>query len=287
VRGSVHSAFAWLTTSSSSAAAFFAHAYREADVVGIAADQAAQPHRIGELARVRLEVQRDAGTALRQRHRLHGELAVGAGLPVHAGFRGRARLARAHRDTLGDDERRVEPDAELADERRGFLLVPGQGAEEFRRARAGDSAEVGDGFGARHADAVVADGHRAGVGVGVDRDAEVGVVAEQPAVGDGREAQPVAGIRRIGDQLAQEDLPVAVQGVDHELQQLTHLGLKAVRLSAGAAGRGGVRAGDRCRLGCCGGFGCCGCHGALDARNWGAQSCDLGSGAGFFKRGGA
>ncbi len=69
---------------------------------------------------------------------------------------------------------------------------------------------------------------------------------EQRGVGDGREAQPVAGIRGIGDQLAQEDLPVAVQGVDHELQQLTHLGLKAVRLPLRCrrrAGRGSVSAG--------------------------------------------
>ncbi len=75
---------------------------------------------------------------------------------MHAGFRGRARLARAHLDTLGDDERRVEADAELADELRRLLLIAGQRAEEFRGARAGDGAEVGDGLGARHADAVVA-----------------------------------------------------------------------------------------------------------------------------------
>ena len=44
------------------------------------------------------------------------------------------------------------------------------------------------------------------------------------------EAQLVAGVGGVGDQLAQEDLPVAVQRVDHELQQLADFGLETVRL---------------------------------------------------------
>ena len=79
-------------------------------------------------------------------------------------------------------------------------------------------------------------------GVRIDADAELaGPGASSAAVGDGREAQPVAGIGGVGDQLAQEDLPVAVQGVDHELQQLAHLGLEAVGLPRGRPQRARAR----------------------------------------------
>jgi hypothetical protein len=37
----------------------------------------------------------------------------------------------------------------------------------------------------------------------------------------------------VGDQLAQEDLAMAVQRVDHQLQQLPHLGLEAVGFAGG------------------------------------------------------
>ena len=40
------------------------------------------------------------------------------------------------------------------------------------------------------------------------------------------ESQPVVGVRGVGDQLAQEDLPLAVQRVHHEVQELLDLGLK-------------------------------------------------------------
>ena len=61
------------------------------------------------------------------------------------------------------------------------------------------------------------------------------------AVRERREAQPVAGIRGVGDQLAQEDLPVAVERVDHELEELAHLGLEAVGFAAAARFSGVAR----------------------------------------------
>jgi hypothetical protein len=158
---------------------------------------------------------------------------------AHARLGRRARLARAHLDPVGDDERGIEPHAELADEGGGLLLITREGAEELRRARARDGPQVRDRLLAAHADAVI--GHRDGArgGVGIDADAEFGVLAQKLAVRDGREAHPVAGIGGVGDQLPQEDLAVAVERVDHELQQLTHLGLEAVGL-AGSGGGGGL-----------------------------------------------
>ena len=59
------------------------------------------------------------------------------------------------------------------------------------------------------------------------------VVLEQRLVVQRLEAQLVAGVRRVGDQLAQEDLAVRVQRMDHELQELPDLGLEAQGLAVG------------------------------------------------------
>jgi hypothetical protein len=40
----------------------------------------------------------------------------------------------------------------------------------------------------------------------------------------------------IGNQLAQEDLAIRVQRVDHQLQELPHLGLEAEGLAVGVGG---------------------------------------------------
>ena len=184
---------------------------------------------LGVLLGIALQVQDDARAALGARHRLHGEIAIGARLPAHAALRRRARLAGQDLDAIGHDECRVEADAELADELRVLLLIPGEGAKELRRAGFGDGAEVGDRLLARHADAVVADRERAGLRIGVDPDGKLGAGLQQRGIGDRRKAQPIIRIGGVGDELAQEDLPVAVQGVDHELHELAHFGLKAVR----------------------------------------------------------
>jgi hypothetical protein len=213
---------------------FLGHAHREADVIGVAADEPAQAQRVGELTRVLLQVQRHRRAAPRERDVLDRELPVGARLPAHARLGRRAGAAGVHLDPVGDDERGVEADAELTDELRGLLLVTGKRAEELGGARAGDGAEVGDRLLARHADAVVGDGERAGLRVGVDADAELRVFREERALADGEEAQAVAGVGGVGDELAKEDLAVAVERVDHELQELANLRLEAVGLPGGA-----------------------------------------------------
>ncbi len=80
------------------------------------------------------------------------------------------------------------------------------------------------------------DGHRGSGGVRIDADREFRVLREQLRLRDRSETQPVAGIGGVGDQLTQEDLPVAVERVDHELQELTHFGLEAVGLARARAG---------------------------------------------------
>ena len=107
--------------------------------------------------------------------------------------------------------------------------VPGQLLDELPRPRLGDGADVVDDLLARHADAVVADGDGPRVRVRLDVDREVGLVAEKRGVRQRLEAQLVARVGRVRDELAQEDLLVRVQGVDHQIEQLTGLGLKGMR----------------------------------------------------------
>src|SRR5262245_29357799 len=88
------------------------------------------------------------------------------------------------------------------------------------------NSEVLDGLLARHADAVVTDRERALVAIGVDPDREVALGAHEARLGDRGEAQTVVGVRCVRNQLPEKDLPVAVQGMDHQLQQLTDFGLE-------------------------------------------------------------
>ena len=87
-------------------------------------------------------------------------------------------------------------------------------------------AERLDQFVAAHADAVVADGHGARVGVVADVDMQVGITRQQLGMLDGLEAQLVAGVGGVGDQLAQEDFLVRVQRVGHQVQDLGDFGLE-------------------------------------------------------------
>ena len=88
------------------------------------------------------------------------ELAVAARLPVHARSGIEPGAARIDVDPVGDDERGIEADAELADQLRVLLLVAGHAREEFGGARLGNRAEMLDRLLAAHADAVVGNGDR-------------------------------------------------------------------------------------------------------------------------------
>ena len=66
---------------------------------------------------------------------------------------------------------------------------------------------------------------------------ELEVVLEQRLVVQRLEPQLVAGVRRVGDQFAQEDLAIRVQRMDHELQELPDFGLEAQGLAVGCGQR--------------------------------------------------
>ena len=93
----------------------------------------------------------------------------------------------------------------------------------------GDGAQVLDDLLVAHADAVVAHGEGSRFLVERDPDLELPLPFVQVIVGQGFEAQLVRRIGRVGDELPQEDLLVAVEGVDHEVEQLLDLGLEPKR----------------------------------------------------------
>ena len=135
-----------------------------------------------------------------------------------------ARLARGHLHPVGDHEGGVEADAELADQA-GPLLGLGRGQRRAERAGAGagDGAQVVDQLLAAHADAVVGDQQRAGALVGHDADLGLGGRRER-GVGQRLEAAPVHRIGGVGHQLAQEDFPLGIERVHHEVEQPPDLG---------------------------------------------------------------
>ena len=130
-----------------------------------------------------------------------------------------------HLDAVRHHERRVEPDAELADQARAVFRL-GELFHECARAGTGDGAEIVDQLLPSHADAVIGDGERAFVLVGHDADRKGRAVRGQPRLGDPLVAQPVACVRRIGNQLAEENVGFGVNRMHHQPKQFGDLGLE-------------------------------------------------------------
>jgi hypothetical protein len=196
------------------------------DEVGELLNHLPQPPFVEELFGVVLEVQGHVGAAGRLRHRLDRERPLAVRLPTDAVL-GLADGARDDRHLVGNHERRVEADTELADQFRPLAdLLALQVLQEGARARLGDRAELVDDALARHADAVVGDGQRLGVLVGDDPDHPVLVVLQQLLVLERVEFDLVDGIAGVGDQFTEEDFAVGVEGVSDDVQQLLQLGLE-------------------------------------------------------------
>ena len=149
-------------------------------------------------------------------------------------------------DGAGDDahllahhEGGIEADAELADDvhigevveslrlaGRAFGSGLGLGGLELEGIGVGDGAQVLVQFVLGHADAVVGHGDRPLVGGKAHRDGQVVAAHSHRRVGEAAEVQLVHRIGRVGDKLAQENLAVGVDGVDHEVEQFLALCLE-------------------------------------------------------------
>ena len=189
-----------------------------------------------------VEMKGDAGAALRrvfERERRDGERALAVRRPAPGLACSSA--AGVDDDLVGDHERRVKADAELADQRRSFLarVIGGKLVEERLGAGAGDGAEPLGQVLAGHADAVVGEGQRLGVGIDRDLDRERSAVLDQFRLGDRLVAQFLAGVGGVGDELADENLAVGIDRMDHQMQQARNVGLEALgaRLRWSGSGR--------------------------------------------------
>ena len=203
----------------------------EGDVVGVLLDDLLQAPAVGVLRAFFVEVDEDGGAGALARASRRGSMSK----PVLPSLVQRQVLSspalREMTSTLSATMKTlVEADAELADEVGVLLGVAGELREEVLRAGAGDGAEVRDEVFLVHADAGVGDGEglvrlrRArGRCAGVDAIADERLVG---VVGEGQVAQLVERVGGVGDQLAQEDLGVRVEGMDDELEELADFGLK-------------------------------------------------------------
>ena len=108
--------------------------------------------------------------------------------------------------------------------------------QEGPGAGARDGAEIVDQLLAVHADAGVGDRERAGRLVGLDADREPSVAGQQLRLGDRLVAQLVAGVGGVGDQLAQEDLGLGIDRMNHQVQEFGDLRLEDVGLGRCACG---------------------------------------------------
>ena len=202
------------------------HADRMFDEIGILLDQLADLPLFQEVLRLFLQMEDDIRAARRLVAFLQRVEAVAFGLPFHA-LSVRACAARQHRHFVGDHERGIETDAELADQlRRQILFIGGQLLQELLRAGTRDRADVVLDFLRRHADAVVAHCQRLGVFVNDQFDFPLRIVAQQAFILQRVETDAVDGVRRIGNQFPQEDLLVRIQRVDDQIQQFLNFCLE-------------------------------------------------------------
>ena len=213
--------------------AFFRHELDgEQDVVGIGMNDALNLEGLEIFPGIVLQVQDDLGAS---RHA--GRLLVAGAGDLEAGAAGGspgpdialAGAAADHDDLLGDHEGGIEADAELADQAEAVLGLLQLGHERLG-AGAGDGAEMIDQLLPLHADAVVGDHERFGLLVRGDADLERVALAQQRRAGNRLVAELVAGVGGVGDELAQEDVGLGIDGVHHEVQQLGNLGLEGLRM---------------------------------------------------------
>ena len=225
------------------------------DEVGVAPHQAAQHPRVTEVLVVRvvrvagLEVQADARAQGCVRNVLDRVLARSPRSPArpHA----LAGTPGLDRDLVRDHEARIETDPELPDQfghLRGVRsIAAARHFEEAPSSRTCDRAQARNQLLAAHADSVV-DHVQDSLGrLGLQPDGRPVSVRQELRARQGLEAQLVERVGGVRDQLAQEDLLVRVQRVDHEVQQFLDLGLEGERLLGGHLGSMGKREQDPTR----------------------------------------
>ena len=201
----------------------------EADEVGVALEDLADAVGFGEFGGVFFEVKDDGTAAFLLGgggvDGVAGGAVAGPGEVLVVGAPG----VGGDGDFVGDHEGGVEADAELADDF-GFVAFAGvfEGGGEGFGAGVGDGAEVFDELVTGHAEAVIGDGEGAFFLVGGEGDFEGEIGLEDVVFGELGVAEFFEGVRGVGDELADEDFPVGVEGVDDDVEELFDFGLEFV-----------------------------------------------------------
>ena len=107
-----------------------------------------------------------------------------------------------------------------------LLLITAQLLHESGRARFGDGAQIVHHLIAGHTNTVVIDGDGFGVGVCAHTNPVISAAGKAP-IANYRESMFIDCVRRIRDQLPQEDFPIGIERMNHEVKQTLRLGLKA------------------------------------------------------------
>ena len=136
------------------------------------------------------------------------------------------RFTRDHHNAVCNDKRGIETHAELPDQLTILLLIAAQLLHESGRARFGDGAQIVHHLIAGHTNTVVIDGDGFGVGVCAHANPVISAAGKAP-IANYRESMFIDCVRRIRDQLPQEDFPIGIERMNHEVKQTLRLGLKA------------------------------------------------------------
>ena len=135
--------------------------HRQRDVIGVFADDRTHAPVVEEIVLAFAQVQRDLGTAIGFVNVGNGIFAFASGFPEDAVFGAVARRAGTDGNFIGNNKRRIEAHAELANQLAVFRLVRAHGLKERFGAGLGDGAEMVDDLIAIHTNAVIGDGQGA------------------------------------------------------------------------------------------------------------------------------
>ena len=207
------------------------HPNRVADIVGVFFHDARNPMRLEELviallALVLLDDQRNLGAMPFLLTFLDRVAIRAVRLPAERLFRTK-RLAH-HGDTGCDHKRRIKPDAELPDyvDLIVFLVL----LLERQRTTLGNGAEIALQLLSGHSAAVVGDLQGAGILVHHKVDRKIRAGEASCTIRQRMVIELVDRVGRVGDQLAQEDFPMGVDRVDHQVEQAFGFRLKLLCL---------------------------------------------------------
>ena len=201
------------------------HGNRVTDIVGILLDQALEGHLVGVVfftviaVEVLAQAEDDCRAVFRFLTFFQAVFTIASGFPlIRLFFTG---LAGNDRDFIGDHEGRIETDAELADEvliRAVCILSFLQFFQEGFRTGLGNRTQVFHQILFVHAQAVIRNRQRMGIGIRRQMDFKGRVAFEEVAVSQRLVMQLVDSIGCIGNQFTKEDFVIRINRMDHQVQ---------------------------------------------------------------------